>query len=37
MLDLLKNYLLIDIAIFIVILAFAIKSVVDFYIEQKIE
>ena len=31
MLDLLKNYSLTDIAIFIVMLAFAIKSVVDFY------
>ena len=31
MLDLLKNYSLIDIAIFIVILAFAIKGVVGFY------
>ena len=31
MLDLLKNYSLTDIAIFIVMLAFTIKSVVDFY------
>ena len=31
MLDLLKNYSLTDIAIFIVMLAFAIKGVVDFY------
>ena len=31
MLDLLKNYSLTDIAIFIVMLAFAIKGIVDFY------
>ena len=31
MLDLLKNYSLTDIAIFVVMLAFAIKGVVDFY------
>lgn len=31
MLDLLKSYSLTDIAIFIVMLAFAIKGVVDFY------
>ena len=31
MLDLLKNYSLTDIAIFIVMLAFAIKGVIDFY------
>ena len=31
MLDLLKNYSLTDITIFVVMLAFAIKGVVDFY------
>ena len=31
MLDFLKNYLLTNIAIFIVMLAFAIKGVIDFY------
>lgn len=31
MLDLLKNYSLTNIAIFIVILAFTIKGIVDFY------
>ena len=31
MLDLLKNYSLTDIAIFVVMLAFAIKGIVDFW------